>query len=402
MRRLVVVYRVFIKSGFYIAIFLLPFLSKAGTIKVKTAGELEKAATTAKPGDEIVISNGTYSNWETTINTKGTERKPIIIRAESNEGVRFTGEVSKPVFKLTGSYTVVSGLIFQECTLLKEDKTGGLLIDLNGTNHCRVTNCTFIKNTVKGQFMPLVIVSGNGESNRVDHCHFISNINNQELQVKITAKEVPLHTLIDHNEFRDKPGVTWKVYNGGECVQIGQDPVLLGTQQAYSIVRDNRFIHCDGEPEVISNKSSGNHYIHNYFEDCKGELVMRGGHDCVIDSNTIKGGIGGIRVNGSHHTITNNIISGVPTGIRLMYGMAKGKTETGFYIAPTNCTIKNNEISNATIGILIGDSKNADWTGKFDTTKYPSRTQQDVPPSDNMIEDNKITLTTTPIKHNEQ
>lgn len=401
MRKPFMVYRLFVKLSCLVAVFLFPLLTKAATITVKTAGELEKAAATAQPGDEIIIVNGTYNNWESTINSKGTAHKPIIIRGESKDGVHFTGDVSKPVFKLTGSYTVLADITFQECTLLKEEKYRGLLIDLSGTSHCRITNCTFTKNEVKGQFMPLVIVSGNGEGNRVDHCHFISNINNQELQVKITSKNVPLHTLIDHNEFRDKPRVTWKVYNGGECVQIGQDPVLLGTQQAYTVVKDNRFIHCDGEPEVISNKSSDNKYIHNYFEDCQGELVMRGGHDCLIDSNTIKGGIGGIRVNGSHHTITNNIISDVPTGIRLMYGMAKGKTETGFYIAPTNCIIKGNEISKASVGILIGDSRNVDWTGKFDTTKYPSRTQQDVPPSDNIIGDNKITLTTTPIKHND-
>ena len=53
---------------------------------------------------------------------------------------------------------------------------------------------------------------------------------------------------------------------------------------------------CNGEPEVISNKSSNNIYRKNYFEDCDGELVMRGGHDCVIDSNVIKGGNSGIRV----------------------------------------------------------------------------------------------------------
>lgn len=50
-----------------------------------------------------------------------------------------------------------------------------------------------------------------------------------------------------------------------------------------------------------------------------------------------------------------------------MYGMAKGKTEIGFYIAASDCIIKYNRIENAVTGIVIGDSKNADWTGKFDT-----------------------------------
>lgn len=366
---------------------------------VNNQRDLIKAASTALPGDEIIIANGNYSNWETIINTEGTDGKPIIIRAESPGKVIFSGDVNKPVFQITGSYTEISGITFTGCNVFKAQN--GFLIELQNAKHCRITDCIFTKNTAKDQFMPIVVIAGKGENNRVDHCTFTGNIDNQELQVKVTANAVPLNSLIDHNIFKDKDKVSWKVFNGGECVQIGQDPVLLGTQYAYTIVRDNRFIHCNGEAEVISNKSSGNRYINNYFEGCLGELVMRGGHDCLIDSNTFKSGMGGIRINGTHHTITNNILIGLPTGIRLMYGMAKGKEEIGFYIAASDCLIKNNYIANATTGILIGDSKNADWKGKFDTKKYPSGTMQSVAPFNNTLVGNKIENTHTPILHNE-
>ena len=276
----------------------------------------------------------------------------------------------------------------------------GVLIELKAANYCRITACEFTKNTAKSQFMPIVIVSGNGGHNRVDHNRFTGNIDNQEVQIKITADEVPQYTLVDHNLFRDKNKVSWANFNGGECVQVGQDPINLGTQIARSVVRNNTFIACNGEPEVISNKSSGNSYINNSFEDCFGELVMRGGHDCLIDSNTIRGGNCGIRVNGTHHTITHNKIENVKTGIRLMYGMSKGKTEIGFYVAASDCIIKNNSITNSDTGILIGDSKNADWTGKFDVKKYPSRTMQDVAPFNNTIQDNTIKAKAD-IVHNE-
>jgi poly(beta-D-mannuronate) lyase len=243
--------------------------------------------------------------------------------------------------------------------------------------------------------MPIVVVSGQGEYNQVDHCTFTGNIDNQELQVRITKEACPLYTVIENNLFQDKNKVSWKVFNGGECVQIGQDPILLGTIQAKTMVRENRFIRCNGEPEVISNKSSNNTYLKNYFEDCDGELVMRGGHNCIIDSNTIKGGNSGIRVNGTGHQITHNDIINVKTAIRLMYGMARGKTEIGFYIAASDCLIKYNRIENAGIGILIGDSKNADWTGKFDTTRYPSRVMQDVAPFNNILADNTFINTQT-------
>ena len=84
-----------------------------------------------------------------------------------------------------------------------------------------------------------------------------------------------------------------------------------------------------------------------------------------------------------------------------MYGMAKGKVEIGFYIAASDCIIKNNHIANCQTGILIGDSKNADWNGKFDVKRYPSRTMQDVAPSNNTLTDNSITDTQTPVMHNE-
>jgi poly(beta-D-mannuronate) lyase len=366
---------------------------------VNNQADLIKIASTAKAGDEIIIANGNYTGWETVLNTNGTANKPVIIHAETSGKVIFYGNVNKPVFQLTGSYTQISGITFSGCNVFKAQ--GGFLIELHNAKYCRVTGCAFTKNTAKDQFMPIVVISGKGENNRIDHCTFIGNIDNQELQVKITADAVPLNSLIDHNTFEDKDKVSWKVFNGGECVQIGQDPVLLGTQYAYSTVRDNRFINCNGEAEVISNKSSGNKYINNCFENCQGELVMRGGHDCLIDSNRFKGGSGGIRVNGTHHTITNNVLTRLPTGIRLMYGMAKGKNEIGFYIAASDCLIKNNHITNATTGILIGDSKDADWTGKFDTKKYPSRTLQDVAPFSNTLIGNKIENTQTPILHNE-
>jgi poly(beta-D-mannuronate) lyase len=369
--------------------------------KVASPDEFKKAAALVIPGDAIEIANGNYSGWELSANTNGTDGKPVIIRAETRGKVVFSGDVNKPVLQLKGSFIEISGLTFSGCNVFKSQGGNGVLIELKDTRHCRVTDCSFTKNTAKAQFMPIFVISGKGEYNRVDHCSFTGNIDNMELQVKITADAVPLYTLIDHNLFNDKDKVTWKVFNGGECVQIGQDPVLLGTQYARSVVRDNRFIHCDGEAEVISNKSSGNSYIHNYFEDCHGELVMRGGHDCLIDSNTFNGGTGGIRVNGTHHTITNNTLSKLPIGIRLMYGMAKGKTEIGFYIAASDCLIKNNHITDCITGILIGDSKNADWTGKFDTARYPSRTMQDVVPFNNTLVDNVITGTKMPVLHNE-
>jgi poly(beta-D-mannuronate) lyase len=336
------------------------------------------------PGDEVEIKNGNYTDWALAISSKGAAAKPIIIRAEKPGMVIFSGNITTPVFKVSGDYIFIKGISFKNCVLTKT----GILIELNATNNCQLSNCNFSANRVTAQFTPLVIISGNGNTNVIEGCNFTSNVDNQDVQVKITKDSFPKLTLIENNVFSDKVRVSWQNGNGGECVQIGQDPVLLGNQRPETTVRKNRFIHCNGENEVISNKSSGNKYLNNYFEDNDGELVMRGGHDCVIADNTFKGGTGGIRINGTNHTIINNKIDGIQTAIRLMYGMAKGKEEIGFYIAASDCTIKNNTISNATTGILVGDSKDADWTGKFDTKRYPSPVMQSVAPFNNNIVEN--------------
>ncbi len=373
---------------FILSIFILP-PAFAATYLVGSEKEFLDIIPKLIAGDEVVIKNGNYRNWSIEIAAKGTIKAPILIRAEKEGNVIFSGDVNQTVFKLSGSYLHLKGINFENCTLMKS----AALIILNNAEHASITNCNFLTNTAKVQFTPLVVVSGTGNGNQISHSKFTSNVDNQDVQVKITKESSPLNTIIEHNIFENKAKVSWKNGNGGECVQVGQDPVLLGGIVSKTTVRFNRFIRCNGEPEVISNKSSSNTYANNYFEDNDGELVMRGGHDCLINNNTFKGGTGGIRVNGTGHTITNNNLSNIKTAIRLMYGMAKGKTDVGFYIAASNCTLKNNHINQANIGILVGDSKDADWTGKFDTVRYPSPVMQNIAPFENVIEGNTFTKT---------
>lgn len=355
---------------------------------IRSEEEFKETLSKVRPGDVVIIANGTYRAWEQSINLEATEDMPVIIKAEHEGKVVFTGEVVRPVFTLTGKYITLSGLVFNACNLVKAGANSGTLITMNNSDFCRVTACVFTENVGKAQFMPLVVVAGGGNGNKVDHCTFENNIDNQDVQVKITKVLCPVNTEIRRNVFKNKKKVSWKDNNGGECVQIGQDPVLLGNKEAFAIVSENRFVNCNAEAEVVSNKSSRNKYIKNFFSNCSGELVMRGGHDCVIDSNVFEENRACIRINGTGHKVTNNEILGAQTAIRLMYGMAKGKEETGFYIAASDCYVKDNTIKNTRTGILVGDSKDTDFTGKFDQTKYPSSFIQNVSPFNNQIGDN--------------
>jgi len=356
--------------------------SQATTYSVHSNAEFNAISNTLAPGDEVIIAKGNYADWSVSVNAKGTAAKPIIIRGENRKTTVFSGEVNHCLFKITGQFIVFKDLTFKTNILSRRANQAGTLIELSNSYSIMVRDCSFLSNEAKSQFLPLLIVSGSGEYNVIKNCLFANNVNTIDLQVKVSAAETPLYTDISRNVFRDKPKVSWPNGNGGECIQIGQDPILLGKKSAFSLVRNNQFVKCNAENEVISNKCSGNKYIGNYFENNDGELVMRGGHDCMILKNKFNGGTGGIRINGTGHLVANNRITGIKTAIRLMYGMAKGKIDTGFYIAAGDCIIKDNIIKKATIGILIGDSKNIDWTGKFDTVRYPSRVIQDVAPVD--------------------
>ncbi len=383
---------------FYLLLILGTQVAFGATYRINSEVQFKEVLAKVKAGDKIIIANGNYSNWNVNVTSSGTAQQSILITAETTGKVIFTGSTTQTIFKFSGAYLQLNGITFNACELSKADGKTGMLVELNETNNCLISYCTFEKNIVKTQFMPLLVIAGNGSNNKVENCTFIGNIDSQDIQVKITKDSCPQLTTITKNTFRDKQKVSWKNGNGGECVQIGQDPVLLGIISAKTTVSENRFIRCNGENEVISNKSSGNQYLRNYFENNDGELVMRGGHDCTIDGNIFEGGTGGIRINGSGHAIINNKINNIRIAIRLMYGMAKGKEEIGFYIAASGCTIKNNTITNANTGILVGDSKDADWTGKFDTKRYPSPVIQNIAPFDNEISGNKILRTETPVE----
>ena len=381
------------KIGLALYLLCLTYTSFGKQYLVKSEQEFKAVISKLLPGDEVLIADGTYSKWSVEISNHGTLEKPILIKAQNAKKVFFSGEVDQHIFLISGSNITLSGISFMECALIKANGKTGVLVEFKNSNSGRLTDCMFAKNQAKFQFAPLVVVSGNGKGNQIDFCSFILNVDNQDVQVKITNESCPQNTLISKNIFSNKSKVSWKNGNGGECIQIGQDPVLLGKIEANTIVSENQFINCNGESEIISNKSSKNQYLKNLFETCDGELVMRGGHDCIIAENTFNEGTGGIRINGTGHQVIDNKVSNIKTAIRLMYGMAKGKEEIGFYIAASNCTIKGNHIDHATTGILIGDSKNTDWTGKFDTKRYPSPVMQNIAPFDNKIENNSFSDT---------
>lgn len=80
------------------------------------------------------------------------------------------------------------------------------------------------------------------------------------------------------------------------------------------VVEYNHFYRCDGEIEIISNKSSNNTYRYNTIVESQGSIVRRHVDGCLVEGNVIIGNgvtnTGGIRHNGQDHVVRNNYVAG--------------------------------------------------------------------------------------------
>ncbi len=303
------------------------------------------------PGDTVYLSAGTFKNWEATINISGAENNPIVISGSKKAPTVFSDSITgDPFFRIKGQHIELANIEFSH-TIFRYP-----IVVLDSCSHSSISNCTFKNNTAMKQFNHMVSVSGNGTHNRIVKCTFENIADGQLVSVRI-GEVYPTGTLIAHNTFMNIPPN--KYGNGAESVQVGQDAVNFVNARPEVIVENNKFIRCNGESEIISNKSSGNIYRNNQFEDCVGAIVMRGGHECEISGNTFQGGFMGVRLSGTRHYVHNNEINNTDVGIILLYGTGI-EYEPAFYTAVSNCVIENNIILEPKkCGILIGDKKGA-------------------------------------------
>jgi poly(beta-D-mannuronate) lyase len=264
--------------------------------RVSTAAEIASAMLQAVPGDVLVMADGEWKDQAIVFTGKGTEEKPVTLRAQTPGKVRLTGNSS---IAIDGEHLVVSGLFLQN------GQGRGDGVKLAG-RHCRLTECAVVGGSYKFS------VHLFGTSNRMDHCYLAEKTNDDPtLQVEVGA--APNHHRLDHNHFGHRPPLG---RNGGETIRVGyshQSMSVSGT-----VVENNLFDRCDGELEIISSKSCENIYRANTFLECAGTLTLRHGNRCRVEANFFLGqhkrGSGGIRVIGDDHHVINNYIDGVENG----------------------------------------------------------------------------------------
>ncbi len=279
----------------------------SGVIKVANVEEFNHAVKMALPGDIIQLSNGIWSNAELMFDAKGTADKPIKLTVEQKAKVTLEGQ-SRLV--ISGEYLIVEGLVFTngyspvgEVISFKKKKG-------EYANHCRLTECV-IDNYNPAERMKLSYwISLYGKNNRVDHCYLVDKRNRGVTMAVRMIDEDCLENnhRIDHNYFgyRQNLGA-----NGGETLRLGTSRYSLST--CGTQVDSNYFESCDGEHEIISNKSCGNKFLDNTFYECKGTLTYRHGNDNIAEGNFFIGNnkdyTGGIRIINKRNKAINNYFS---------------------------------------------------------------------------------------------
>ncbi|MEQ8715684.1 MAG: chondroitinase-B domain-containing protein [Cyclobacteriaceae bacterium] len=279
--------------------------SKPTGITVSNADELNEAIANAQPGDEIIMANGEWNNVQINFIGSGTESQPITLRAETPGKVLMQGASD---LKLGGEYLVVDGLYFTNGAAPSASVIQFYVDEDNLANHCRVTNCVIEDYNKAQRDQQDFWVLFKGRYNQLDHCYLAGKSNRgPTVRINLSGNEsIKNYHKINNNHFGPRPP---KGGPSAETMQIGTSGTSM--TPSYTMVENNLFDRCNGEVEIISSKSNFNEFRNNVFYKSEGSLVTRHGNYCTIDGNYFIGDegsphIGGIRLIGTGHWVTNN------------------------------------------------------------------------------------------------
>nr|AZA04900.1 alginate lyase [uncultured Sunxiuqinia sp.] len=276
---------------------------------VSNAAEFNSALVNAMPGDQIILKNGIWNDAELLITAKGTAEKPIVVTAEEKGKVIFSGLSN---LRISGEYVEVSGLVFKNGftpsneVIAFREKSG-----VYG-NHCRLTEVVIDNYNNPERLVSETWIAVYGKNNRVDHC-VLNDKRGRGVTMTIRMVDEACHDnnhQIDHNYFGFRQNYG---NNGGETMRLGTS--FFSLSNSGTVVEANYFDRCDGEHEIISNKSCGNVFRNNTFYECRGTLTYRHGNDNLAEGNFFFGNgkehTGGIRIINERNKAINNYFSGL-------------------------------------------------------------------------------------------
>ncbi len=332
----------------------------------------KEALDKAGPGDVIKLANGTWDDFEILFKGKGKKDNPITLTAETKGEVILTGQSN---LRLAGEYLEVSGLVFKDGYTPTSEVISFRQNKNNLANNSRVTEIVIDNYNQPERYEVDFWVMMYGKHNRFDHNHLVGKRNKGvTMAVRLNTEEsLENYHRIDHNYFGPRPILG---SNGGETLRIGTSH--HSRKNSFTTVENNYFDRCDGELEIISNKSGKNEFLNNTFYQSRGTLTMRHGNNNLVEGNVFLGNdadhTGGIRVINAGQTIRNNYMEGLK-GTRfggalvVMNGVPNGPINR--YDPVINARIENNSIINSD-NIQLGAGSDEERSGVPEDSTFES------------------------------
>ncbi|WP_299555942.1 polysaccharide lyase 6 family protein [Seonamhaeicola sp.] len=316
-------------------------------ILVKDLTAYNEAVSKAQPGDIIVLANGVWNDAELVFEGQGTKENPIKLSVEEKGKVTLEGQSN---LQMAGQHLVVEGLVFKNGYTPTNAVISFRKNKEEIANNCRLTECVIDNYNNPERLVQDYWITIYGKNNRIDHNH-ISGKKNLGVTMIVgldTEASRANHHRIDHNYFGPRPTYG---NNGGETLRIGTSHYAL--ESSNTLVEANYFDRCNGEHEIISNKSCQNTFKYNTFFECTGTLTMRHGNETLVDGNVFMGNgkpsTGGVRVINETQTVINNYHFGL-TGYRFRgaFVMMNGVPDSpaNRYVQVTDSKVKHNVFVN--------------------------------------------------------
>jgi poly(beta-D-mannuronate) lyase len=335
-------------------------IAHADIYPVTSAGQIASAMATAKPGDTLSMAAGTWMNQAIVFQGNGDSLRPIVLCASVPGQVILSGASS---LRIAGSWLIADGMRFENAV-----PPSGAVIEFRSpagseSNNCRLTNASVVNCNPPSMDTDYKWVSLFGHHNRVDHC-YLAGKSHAGTTLVVWLGPFPNYHRIDSNHFGPRPPLG---VNGGETIRVGTSDWSM--YDSYTVVENNYFYQCNGEVEIISNKSCGNIYRGNTFVSCEGALTLRHGNRCTVEGNFFFGNnaanSGGIRIIGEDHTVVNNYLadlagSSTKSALPIMNGVPNSPLNR--YYQVQRALVAFNTLVNCKYSLMVGVGKDAELT----------------------------------------
>lgn len=336
-------------------------------LTVESAAQLNQLKGQLKPGDEVLLRGSEWTDARLDIQAEGSFERPIVVRADSPQGLRLSGASS---IWIRGGNIVLVGLRFVDGIVSGK---GGSIIALgslkNPCDHCILWSCEVANvNPEPAQRTEVrsVYLSIYGRDITVADSVFRGKRNlGKMLTHSPEAGDAQQRLHLYRNRFADiAPGPNGG--NGYEVMQLGSSD--SNEYSSGTVIEANSFEDCDGAGQIVDIKYADLLVLNNRFLRSQGTLSLRQGARVYVGGNRFDGGgkpsVGGVRIMGAGHVVADNVFTGLRqpvsghfSAIALVHGsQAELRNRENGYAQVRNVIIAGNRFLDDEYGIFVGAS----------------------------------------------